>query len=381
MGPDRRRCSIARWLLIGAGVLLLSGVTLPAMPQDVLSPKKQEPSDPTLEKRPAPKPSKTLIPEGKIKLDVVVSDGAGKPVTGLQPWDFKILDNNQPRRVMSFKTYDGIQVMPNPPVQAILVIDTVNLPFSQVAFVRQQVDQFLRQDGGHLKLPTTLGLLTDAGVRFQSRPSTDGNSVASVVDGIQGHVSSINSAMGGDGMVERFQLSVRNIAMIAENEAQRPGRKLLIWVGPGWPMLNRPSGSTIEREQKRWFDSIVELSTRLREGQIAVYSVAPQTGSSTYALMYQAFVKGVPMYQQADSGNLALKVLVKQTAGLALGPDNNLVNQLNRCVDDANAYYRISFDPPPAGHEDEYHDLKVVVDKPGAVVRTSAGYYNEPPGS
>lgn len=57
------------------------------------------------------------------------------------------------------------------------------------------------------------------------------------------------------------------------------------------------------------------------------------------------------------------------------------MNQLNRCVADASAYYRISFDPPAAAHADEYHDLKVVADKQGTVVRTNTGYYNQPPGN
>jgi len=373
MGSNGMRCPVARLL---SGIILVYGITLQTGTSQA-----QEPPNPTLEHRPAPKPKSTLIPEGKIKIDVVVSDSAGKPVLGLQPWDFRILDNNQPRKVMSFRAFDGIQVMPNPPVQAIVVIDTANLEFSQVAFARQQVDQFLKQDGGHLQLPTTVALLTDAGVRMQSRPSTDGNAVASVVDGIKGTVRTLDSAAGSDGMVQRFQLSLRNVAAIAENEANRPGRKLLIWVGPGWPMLNRPDVGYSGIEQKRWFDAIVELSTRLREAQMSVYSVAPQTGSSTNTFAYQAFMKGVPTYQQADSGNLALRVLALQTAGLALGPDNNLVDQLNRCVADANAYYRISFDPVQAAHADEYHDLKVVVDKPGTVVRTNTGYYNEPPGN
>lgn len=47
---------------------------------------------------------------------------------------------------------------------------------------------------------------------------------------------------------------------------------------------------------------------------------------------------------------------------------------------EANAFYRLSFDPPRAEHADEYHDLKVQVNQPCATVRTNAGYYNQPPG-
>ncbi|MGA8741383.1 MAG: VWA domain-containing protein [Terracidiphilus sp.] len=337
----------------------------------------QESDDPVLSHRPLPKPKGLLIPEGKIKLDVVVDDSAGKPVEGLQPWDFKILDNGQPRKVLSFRAYDGVTVMPDPPVEVILVLDTLNLPFQQVAFVREEIDEFLRHDGGKLKQPLTLILLTDAGIRFQPRPSTDGNAIASVVDGIKGSVSVINSAMGGDGYVERFQRSAKAMDNIAQNEARKPGRKLLIWVGPGWPMLNRPSDGYSDKEQRRNFDNIVELSTALRLARITAYSVAPSSAANPNALLYKNFLNAVKTYRDADFGNMALKVLATQTGGRVLGPDNDLVKQINRCIEDANAFYRISFDPPVAEHADEYHDLKVTVDKPGAMVRTNSGYYNQ----
>jgi VWFA-related protein len=337
-------------------------------------------SDPTLSHRPPPKPKSQLISEGKIKLDVMVGDSVGKAVAGLQPWDFKILDNGQPRKVMSFRAFNDAAVKPDPPVEVILLLDTLNLPFQQVAFVRGEVEEYLRQNGGRLKQPLTLILLTDAGIRFQPRPSTDGNAIASVVDGIKGSVSMINPAMGGGGYVERFQRSGRAMDNIAQNEARKPGRKLLIWVGPGWPLLSRPADGYSDKDQKRNFDGIVELSTALRQARITVYSVAPSSAANPNALLYKNFLKGVRTYKDADFGNMALAVLVTQTGGKILGPDNHLAEQINRCIADANDFYRISFDPPATEQADEYHDLKVVVDKPDVMVRTNSGYYNQPAG-
>jgi VWFA-related protein len=341
--------------------------------------RQQESGDPVLTHRPPPKPKSQLSPEGTIKLDVMVNDGAGKPMAGLQPWDFKILDNGQPRKVMSFSAFSDARVKADPPVEVILVMDTLNLPFQQVAFVRGEVGEFLRQNGGKLKQPLTLILLTDAGIRFQPRPSLDGNAIATVVEGIKGSVSTISAAMAGEGYVERFQRSAKAMDNIAQNEARKPGRKLLIWVGPGWPMLNQPADGYSDKEQKRNFDNIVELSTALRRARITIYSVAPGSVASPNALLYKNFLKGVNTYKDADFGNLALKVLVTQTGGKILGPDNDIVGQINRCIEDANAFYWISFDPPAAEHVDEYHDLKVVVDKPDVTVRTNSGFYNEPP--
>jgi len=338
---------------------------------------KREPPDPTFSQRPATKVQSPLTREGKIKLDVMVNDATGKPVVGLEPWEFKVLDNGQPRKVVSFRRFDGVQAKPQPPVEVILVIDMLNLPFQQVAYVRTEMDEFLRQNSGRLKQPTSVALLTDAGLRVQPRPSTDGNAIASVVNGIKEHVSTINPAMGGEGWVERFQRSARAMDNIAQNELKKPGRKLVIWVGPGWPMLNRPSDGYTDRQQRRNFDSIVEMSTALREARITMYSVSPvvniQAGQNP--LLYQRFLTPVKTAHDAEAGNLGLKVLVVQTGGKILGPDNDVVTQINRCIEDANAFYRISFDPPIEEGADEYHGLKIVVDRPGAVVRTSTGYY------
>ena len=376
-----RRCAgVGRRRGWWVAILVVSVAIAAGAQSDKPDRQKPEPPDPTFSQRPAPRPQSLLIPEGKIKLDVVVNDAAGNPVLGLEPWDFKILDNGQPRKVLSFRKYDGVQVKPDPPVEVLLVIDMLNLPFQQVAFVRTQVDAFLRQNGGHLKQPVSVAQLTDAGLRIQPRPSTDGNAIAEVVSAIREHVSTINPAMGGEGWVERFQRSARAMDNIAQNELKKPGRKLVIWVGPGWPLLSRPSDGYTGKQQQRNFDSIVEMSTALREGRITMYSVSPviviQNGPNP--MLYKNFLNPVRTPHDAEAGDLGLKVLVTQTGGRIMGPDNDVVAQINRCIDDASAFYRISFDPPPAEHPDEYHDLKVGVDKPGATVRTNTGYYDEP---
>ena len=116
---------------------------------------------------------------------------------------------------------------------------------------------------------------------------------------------------------------------------------------------------------------------------MVVYSVAPANigaggGNSLNTLCYKDFLKGVKSASEADSGNLSLKVLVTQTGGNIMGPDNDLSGQIDRCIADASAFYRISFDPPRAGHADEFHELNVAVDRPGVTVRTNTGYYGQP---
>jgi len=350
----------------------------------LISAQQAEPPNPVLNPRPPAKPASApsaIEAEGRVRLDMVVTDAAGAPVAGLEPWDFSLLDNDKPRKILTFRSFDGTTVKPEPPVEVILLIDMANLSFPQVAFVRQQVEEFLRKNGGHLKQPVSLIVLTSAGIRVQPRPSMDGNAVASVVQKLKGNISTINPAMGGEGLLERYQLSVRQLATIAENQARKPGRKLLIWIGPGWPMLNRPTDRYSERDQRRTFENIVELSTRLREARMVLYSVQPADASTEggrYDLLYQEFLDPVSSPKQAQPGNLGLKVLVTQTGGVILGPDNDLAGQIDRCVAEASVFYTISFNPARAEHPDEYHQLKLAVDKRGFTVRTNRSYYNEP---
>jgi VWFA-related protein len=201
-----------------------------------------------------------------------------------------------------------------------------------------------------------------------------------VLDQIKGSVHGISAAMGADGELQRFQLSLRQMTAIAENEARRPGRKLLIWVGPGWPILEGRRFTFSDKDQRRYFDAIVELSTRLREARMAVYSVSAVNVESNGQgrFLFQDFLKGVTTARTADTGNLSLKVLALQSGGRVLGPDNDIVGQLDSCISEANAFYSITFNPPAAAHGDEYHDLRVEVGQAGLTVRTNTGYYNQP---
>jgi VWFA-related protein len=364
-----------------AMLLCFPALTLPQQP----SAPQAIPRDPVLIARPPSKPvekSGAITAEGRIHLDVLVSDAAGKPVFGLGPQDFALFDNNQPRRILSFRSYDGINVKPNPPVEVILLFDTLNLPFQEVSFTRQEIIRFLSQNGGHLGQPVSLMVLTDAGLRVQPRPSLDGNALVSVLGQLKGGVHTINPAMGSEGDLERMQRSLRAMQTIAENEARRPGRKLVIWIGPGWPMLESRSFNFSDKDQRRYFDAIVELSTEMREARMALYSVAltdSSIGAGTHTILYKDYLKGVASPLKADTGNLALKVLALQSGGRILGPDNDLAGQIGTSLSEANAFYTISFNPPPAEHVNEYHDLKVQLGQSGLTARTSTGYYDQPP--
>src|SRR3954451_5144493 len=62
--------------------------------------------------------------EGLIKLDVLVEDDTGKPVSGLLDSDFSLLEEGRPQKILSFQAFNGRGAGTEPPVKIIFVIDT-----------------------------------------------------------------------------------------------------------------------------------------------------------------------------------------------------------------------------------------------------------------
>jgi VWFA-related protein len=314
-------------------------------------------------------------PETRIELDVVVTAKSGPPVADLQQQDFTLLDNKTPRTLTSFRAFAG----PQNPVQVLLVIDAVNTSYQNLAYERGELDKFLRVNGGHLPQPIALAFFTDDGVQMQPNFSTDGNALSAALDQQVIGLRNIRRSSQYQG-IERFQLSMKAMGQIAESQANLPGRKMILWVSPGWPLLSGPGIELDAKEQSRTFASIVGLSTELRKARVTLYSISPLGTDEGLGRIfyYEDFLKGVSKPGKATLGDLSLQVLAVQSGGLALASSNDVSELLKQCMADAQAYYEVSFDPPPADHRDEYHSLEIRLDKPGLTARTRQGYYAQP---
>ncbi len=313
-----------------------------------------------------------------VYLDVVVTPKSGPPVSGLQQQDFTILDNKVPRPINSFREFSGKPA----PVEVVLVVDDVNTGLEHVAYERSEINRFLRADAGHLALPTALAFLTDSGMKLQETFSSDGNALSAALDQYPASLHTIVRSSGIYGAVERFQISLEALLQLANREVGRPGRKFILWVSPGWPLLSGPGveEQIDDKQRQQIFANVVQLSTLLRQAQITLYSIDP-LGSSDFAgraFYWQSFVKGISKPYQADWGDIALQVLAVQSGGLALTISNDITASLKQCVADAQAYYVISFAPSLDQKRDEYHHVEVRVAKSGVEARTRQGYYSQP---
>ncbi len=315
-----------------------------------------------------------------ITLDVVVADKSGKPLAGLQQQDFTILDNKQPQSIVSFHAIERAATA-DPPAEVVLVVDEVNTSFEHVSVARQEVEKFLHQNGGELALPVSLTFLTDTGLTIGKSSSRDGKVLTDELNQNKNGLRTINRSQGFYGAGDRFQLSIRAVEQIAEYEMTRPGRKLVVWISPGWPLLSGPRVQLTTKDQQGIFNSIVGLTNGLRRAGVTLYAVDPLGMSDAAGLRttyYEQFVKGVKAAKNAQAGNLGLQVLAAQSGGRVLNSSNDVAGEIATCLNDANAFYVLSFEALPGDGPNEYHALTVKVDKPGVTARTRAGYYAQP---
>jgi VWFA-related protein len=195
---------LLRWALS-----LLFWLSSVAFAQHSPAPERYPPSqDPPDQKHPALSHRSPLPPgarEGQIQMDVLVTDAAGRPVAGLERGDFTLLDDKKPQPIRFFRAFDGSngQGADEPPAEVILLIDATNNSLHNIAFERDQIEKFLRQNGGHLAQPLTLMIFSERGVQVGPQPSVDGNLVAQELDKSGATMHTVQRS-GGYDAIERL---------------------------------------------------------------------------------------------------------------------------------------------------------------------------------
>jgi VWFA-related protein len=319
-----------------------------------------------------PGPSST---SQQIHLDVVVDSKSGQPVNYLAQQDFTVLDNKAPLPITSFKVVTSAQE----PVEVIVLIDGVNTPYVTSAYAREQTEKFLKENEGTLAHPTSIALLSDDGVQIDNGFSINGNILSDSLEHHQIGLREINrSSQRGDS--ERWDICVKALHQVVDYAATLPGRKLILYISPGWPLLSGPHIDISASRQQQVFNDIVYLSSKMRQSKIVLYNVSPigATESLMAANYYEEFLKGISKISQTQYGDLGLQVLAVQSGGLSIASNSDVTGMIQKCLADANSWYEIAFDPPPPDKPNEYHHIEVRLDQPGLVARTRTGYYSNP---
>lgn len=311
-----------------------------------------------------------------VTLNVVVTNSSNAPVTSLQKQDFTVLDNKRPQAITSFESPSSDQN-----TQVVIVLDAVNIGFTRLAFAREQLDKFLRSENGRLAHPVSLAIFTDSGFGIQPESSQDGNALADYLDKSNIGLRSNTRSQGFYGASDRSQMSIRALQELADFESKRPGRKVVVWISPGWPLLTGPRIEISHKQALDIFNTIVKLSADLERAGVTLYSVDPLgttqgIGSEFY---WEQFTKPITAPNQVQLGNLALQVFAVHSGGRVLLANNDVAALIEQAVRNAGESYRLTYEAPEPGDKpNEFHAIEIKLDQPHLKAYTINGYYARP---
>ncbi len=316
-----------------------------------------------------------------IHLDVLVKDKAGMPVSGLSQQAFTVLDNGQPQSLVSF-TPVATRNDPSA-VSVLIVMDMINPGYDSVTWGREQLDEYLAQENGALRHRTSIAAMTQDGLEMMSGSTTDGKQLLAEFQKFATDLRPVTQRAGWEGLEQLLQQSLQQFTQILAIEQSRPGRKLVMFITPGWPMLGLWGSEQDLHSVQQDFNILVAMTNAIHDARTVIYRLDPYEIGGVHAgpndpFYYEEFLKPVTDPKKATFPYLGLGVFAVHSGGRVLVTGHDITGELHNALQDAGHYYEITYPAPPAGGPNQYHAIEVRVNQPGATAQTISGYYADP---
>ena len=368
-----------------------------------------------------------------IRVDAIVTDDDGNPVTDLTVDDFEIIEDGEPQTVESFQLVE-ISPVPAPdaePARPIFNDYDVEREAARAdvrLFVIFFDDYHVREENGiragirlaeflqNNLLPTDLvGIMYPLTPLFDVRLTRNHEAIIGAVQNLRG--VKYNYEVRNDfearynhystTIVERLRNEVSLSALkglMIHMGGLREGRKHVLLVSEGYtnyvpPQLRATNaelgpdpfdnpargdpfaGDNIFEERYEFFENSA-LFLDLRE----VYSTANRFNTAIYSLDPRGLATGEFDVSQpnisfrTDARTLrstqdTLHVLAEQTDGRAIINQNNFARGLQQMLRDGSSYYLLGYNSTRAANDGEFHEIGVRVKRDGVQVRNRKGYW------
>jgi VWFA-related protein len=287
----------------------------------------------------SPDPPLVLRSETRaVQIHVVASSNSGDPIRDLRREDFMVFDDGKPRRIQFFsKDSDGADSGPSsraPGRTTAIVLDGLNTAFPDQSYARDRAIQAV----GRMQLDESIAILFLApGLRLQNF-TRDRELLLGAIRGFQPNIPPY-------GLKQLIQVTLAALKTLADRMSHTAGRKSIVWITGGFPRI-----AAYER-------SIETVLHQINEADVAVYPVDAR------GLMLGRGSNFEIMDQFAES-----------TGGKASYNGNDVAAAIDAAIEDARSTYVIGFYLGDNERDRRFHELKVEVDRPGAVLSYRRGY-------
>ena len=333
-----------------------------------------------------------------IRLDVSVVDKRGRPLAGLSPEQFTVLEDGRPVEITYFEAVDGregavtggdsaVVVGTPPPRRVLLLVDTGRMDIGSLHRARRATARYLSEGADSGDWVRLVNLST--GRVWDGRIPEDRERLTSAALGLEGRRSFWAGFEAGDGgwgdrpIVERTEVDARAglaseayssgqfLSMFAQSSGLLgmlesvlvqlegvPGRKALVLISPGFPQI-----LGLDQHLKK-------VATLAREAATAVYyldsvgleAAVPEPGRPLPSLFAEAWRR---------SGGA--QDLAEATGGFTYRFSNSILPGLERVFAEMQTYYVVGY-TPTRPEDGRFRKVKVKVAVRGARARTKTGY-------
>jgi VWFA-related protein len=388
-----------------------------------------------------------------VIVDVTVEDKNGHPIHGLKREDFAVTESQNPQAVPYFEEHTnqtaeqaGQELPPMPPgtftdytsvppngALNILLLDSLNTPTSDQAYVRDQLRQYVRKakpgtriaifglsrslfllqgfssdqhvlkDAVEHKLIARSSSLLDDPTGSGSAPDAPSDITSSAISSgndadMNASLSSVLSAMREFEAQEnafqtqlRIQYTLDAFNLLAHYLSAFPGRKNLIWFSGSFPLDILPdptlnNGFSVMENNDPEFRETTNLLSR---AQVAVYPIdarglmADPTFSAATGKRDLTGKGSAAFSQSQDSEHMTMSQIAEETGGKAFYNTNDLATSVQSAIDSGSNYYTLMYSPRDRDWNGEYRQIRVALNgnlqAAGYHLTYRRGYYADDP--
>ena len=366
-----------------------------------------------------------------VRVDVIVTDRDGNPVTDLEADDFEVFEDDTPQTIDSFRLV-RLTGTPEPgaePARPIrnefdeereaaredirlfaIFFDDYHVRFENAVRLREALINFIYTQLGPSDLVSVMYPLTPLESVQMTRNHESIVAAIERFDGRKYEYEPRNQferqyAYYPTSVVERIrnEVSLSGLrALVTHLGGLREGRKALILISEGYTnylppqlrdrdvglsgfgnpnQLNPPAGDN-DPERTGALFADVDITMELRavfnaanRGNTAIYAVDPRGLAVSEFDASQPTISPRTDARALQTTMNTLRTLAEETDGLAIVNQNDVGPGLRQMVRDSSTYYLIGYNSTQAPSDGKFHEIKVRVKRDGVRVRARKGYW------
>jgi VWFA-related protein len=340
----------------------------------------QEPQSPN---RPTSNPPTIKVTSTLVFVDVTVLDKKGHPViSGLTKGDFTITEDKTPQTIFSFEppevhapnaATDGENPGGKAPA-TILVLDQLNSRFEDFAYIRYEVQQFLKGQPARLSSPTELLIVGNKSLEMLQSYT---RSKAELLDALGHALTALPyKEMSSSFASERFVQSLAALDEIALQNRGVPGRKNIIWMGRGGPSLLLDPIALSEKAIDALKSYEHSTTNMLVDARISLFVIFPGLRVEPAVVAPITAMQGlIDIGDDPFVGDINFGVFANETGGKVFYNRNDLKGAIVESKEWGSRFYTLTYQPTSVGKDGKFRRIRVTLGNPSLRVVTKAGYY------